>query len=1313
LTVVHTADLNGGNVTTSGAQTYEGPVVLTSDNLLTASTLTFASTVDGAHNLTAAAALTVLEDAVGSTTPLASLTALHTIDLNGGSVVTTGAQDYQGPVILTSDNGLSGSAITFQGAVDGAWGLTATGLTSFDGAVGNTTALASLAVHGTADLNGGSVKTTGAQDYEGPVVLTSDNLLTASTLTFASTLNGAFNLTSAAVLTILEGAAGATTPLAGLTVQQTVDLNGGSVKTTGAQDYEGPVILTSDNLLTASTLTLGSTVNGAFNLTSAAALTILEGAVGNTTALASLTVQQTADLNGGSVVTTGAQNYLGPVVLTTNDLLTGSAITFHGAVDGAWALTATGLTSFDGVVGGATPLASLAVHGTADLNGGIVNTTGAQDYFGPAVLTTDGLLAGSAITFHGTVDGGWSLTATGLTSFDGAVGGTTALTSLAVHGTADLNGGSVKTTGAQDYEGPVVLTSDNLLTATTLTFASTVNGAFGLTAAAAMTVFDGSIGGSTPLASLTVTQTADLNGGSVATSGAQTYQGPVVLTANDALTASSILFVSTVDGAFGLTATAAATTFDGSVGSGTALTSLTVAHTADLNGGSVTTSGAQTYNGPVVLTSDMVLTGSAVTFASALDAAAVGAEGLSIAVGGGAVLFEGNVGGTALSSLTVTAGGISFGATGGSLVHTTGSQSFTGPVVLLHDESMTSDAGSIFFVGTGSTINGAHALTLLASAGTVSLGGSAGNTTALTTLSVDPAAIVLGGSTYHTTGGQTYSEAVTLGSDAVITADSGGIVFTQTIDGAHSLSLIASAGTVSVGGTIGGGVALTGLSIAGSTGVTVTSITTQGTQRLSSGGTIRIGGVYVTGDGSFTAAGAVALANATTINPGAGSLTVTGPLTGTANLAVLGSGGASFTSINLGNTGTIDLSGKTAGSFTASGAVTAAGLLTGTNPYSLSLLAGGTIGDPTLQNSGGDTLAGSFLFSGGLSVPGPLTLAGDTTLNEQTGSIVLGTVQQGASTFVVIADQVTLNGKWTGTGARGLTPFSNLSIGLGDAAGAWTLNATALAMLAEPPLFAVIGGGTGITQEIQTVLSGQTLIVPAGAQGAVSLGTFTFNAPLIVIGSSITVTGTVSQTSGNLALVTPGAISGAGTLNLGSGTGNLDVLANSANLTGTVNGTGGSGAAQFTFLLEAPLAGPYLINGVCFAGATCGQSGPAPPPFIPGTNVIYTNNANGVQGNSGGLGAPPTNPSGPSGPGDIQPGSGDTSGSQTDVLVSDLSGPANSKPAQQAQPKVQGFYVSLLGNLLYEWRPAGNQSQDSGTPEQNSDYSNWGKEAGW
>src|SRR5262249_5432351 len=181
-------------------------------------------------------------------------------------------------------------------------------------------------------------------------------------------------------------------------------------------------------------------------------------------ALGSLTVTHTADLNGGSIITTGAQSYMGPVVLTTNDLLTGSAITFHDKVDGTCGLTATGLTTFDGAVGGTSALASLTVNGTADLNGGSIITTGAQSYMGPGVLPTDDLLTGSAITFHDKVDGTWGLTATGLTTFDGAVGGTSALASLTVNGTAHLNGLFPYTTLFRSYMGPVVLTTNDLLT---------------------------------------------------------------------------------------------------------------------------------------------------------------------------------------------------------------------------------------------------------------------------------------------------------------------------------------------------------------------------------------------------------------------------------------------------------------------------------------------------------------------------------------------------------------------------------------------------------------------------------------------------------------------------------------------------------------------------------------------------------------------------------------------------------------------------------------------------------------------------------
>src|SRR4029077_11855838 len=266
-----------------------------------------------------------------------------------------------------------------------------------------------------------------------------------------------------------DGAVGSSTPLASLTVTNGADLNGGSVATTGAQNYDGPVVLTANELLTASTITFQKAVDGTFGLTAAAGLTTFDGAVGLGSALASLTVTSTADLNGGSVTTSGTQNYDGPVVLTSDALLTGTAITFLSTVDGAHGLTATatGLTTFDGAVGTGTPLASLTVTNAADINGGSVAPTGGQNYDGAVTLSASALLTAGSIVFHDKVDGGFGLTATAtaLTSFDGAVGSSTPLASLTVTNGADLNGGSVTTTGAQNYDGAVTLSASALLTA--------------------------------------------------------------------------------------------------------------------------------------------------------------------------------------------------------------------------------------------------------------------------------------------------------------------------------------------------------------------------------------------------------------------------------------------------------------------------------------------------------------------------------------------------------------------------------------------------------------------------------------------------------------------------------------------------------------------------------------------------------------------------------------------------------------------------------------------------------------------------------
>src|SRR5439155_2261201 len=116
------------------------------------------------------------------------------------------------------------------------------------------------------------------------------------------------------------------------------------------------------------------------------------------------------------------------------------------------------------------------------------------------------------------------------------------------------------------------------------------------------------------VSSLAVTDGAGLNGGRVAATGAQQEYGAVTLRANALLTASAITFLSTVDGAFGLSATATGlTTFDGAVGSTLALSSLTVTNGASSDDRRVGTTGGQNYDGPPTLTDNAPLTRGPIT----------------------------------------------------------------------------------------------------------------------------------------------------------------------------------------------------------------------------------------------------------------------------------------------------------------------------------------------------------------------------------------------------------------------------------------------------------------------------------------------------------------------------------------------------------------------------------------------------------------------------------------------------------------------------------------------------------------------------
>jgi hypothetical protein len=112
---------------------------------------------------------------------------------------------------------------------------------------------------------------------------------------------------------------------------------------------------------------LGSTVNGAFSLSiTSTGTTTFGGVVGGTTPLMTLTVSGaggTTAINGGAITTTGNQTYNNAVTLGANDTVTTTAgnILFASTLNGAFnlSLNVRGTTTFNGVVGGVTPLNSL------------------------------------------------------------------------------------------------------------------------------------------------------------------------------------------------------------------------------------------------------------------------------------------------------------------------------------------------------------------------------------------------------------------------------------------------------------------------------------------------------------------------------------------------------------------------------------------------------------------------------------------------------------------------------------------------------------------------------------------------------------------------------------------------------------------------------------------------------------------------------------------------------------------------------------------------------------------------------------------
>src|SRR6202790_3881163 len=318
------------------------------------------------------------------------------------------------------------------------------------------------------------------------------------------------------------------------------------------------------------------------------------------------------------------------------------------AVPAPMTFTAAGGISLNGALGNGSGPAT----GTITLNGPVTPAPGALRW------TSNN----AAVTFNGTVDGAQTLAVnagSGATIFGAAVGGTTALTSLTTSGggTTAINGGSIRTTGAQIYNEAVILGAADTLTGVNVTFNGTLDGANTLIVNdSGTTTFAGVVGGGTPLTSITTDAAGSVavNTTAVTTSGAQTYNENMSLGANAGLSGTLLTFGGSIDGAYGLTVNAgnAALQFLGAIGASTPLASLTASGNT-IAVGNVTTSGAQSYAGPGIgaVTASGTLSGVGIAFSKQVIVAPAVGSAMTMNAGTGTLAFNG---GAAFSANNMT-----------------------------------------------------------------------------------------------------------------------------------------------------------------------------------------------------------------------------------------------------------------------------------------------------------------------------------------------------------------------------------------------------------------------------------------------------------------------------------------------------------------------------------------------------------------------------------------------------------------------------------------------------------------------------------
>jgi autotransporter-associated beta strand protein len=704
LTVPTGAVLLGGPITTAGTQNYSA-VTLSTTVTLTATSVSFGATVAGGGN-----SLIVNGDAefFGAFNAVKDVSISGATTLHVSSVTTSGAQLYSSGLVLDSHTALSGNTITLGPVTASGDNLTITGTVFLDGSLNG---VGNLSISGTTFVGTTDVITSGAQSYSGIVTVLEHAHLAGAQVTFSATVvSGGADLTLTFPTPVtINGAS-----FVGIR-HLTLSSGGathllGNITTTGTQFFGSPTTLGSDVQLAGTDIILAGSLDANSHGLTIAGNAVLSSAISN---LVSLAVTGTTAIQVNSITTILSQTYGGVTTLTSDTSLTGSTIAFAGLIDAPNKnLAIVG----NAVLGGnAENLGSLSVSGTTAINAAAIGTAETQLYAGNVTLGANTMLSGSTLSFGAQViGGGKDLTLafhttvtingsdlTGVRNFAAAPGGATLLV------------GNLTTSGTQTYQSPVVITASTVLTGSTVTLAETTAVGNASLQIAGNAVLSGPVSG---VVDLTITGSTIINAASITTSGDQDFAGPVTVTASCHLTAANVSFASTVTGTNADLKISGPAVLAGNVDG---IRQLSLMAGAILHSGAISSTGAQSYAGPVELQADIALSASNVTFTSTVD----GAFDLTISAG----------------AATTVLGGV------GTIVPLTG-LTFNGPGAVTAQGPIFLQSGSLTIAGSSSAafhgVIGGAANLVCAASGTVLL---AANNTYTGTTTVQSGSVTING----------------------------------------------------------------------------------------------------------------------------------------------------------------------------------------------------------------------------------------------------------------------------------------------------------------------------------------------------------------------------------------------------------------------------------------------------------------------------------------------------------------------------------------------------------------------------------------